>query len=273
MKRIKLALAIALTATLLSPTAARADNCPVYNLNDLFYEEYLPDYVWIKPGQTRTITWTTEATTFPRLNTPVTRKLDKEQQEWAAEAIQSQDDILDSITFKRVDTPQADLTIGYAKIEPTALAWWNVWWDESKIRQVATIRLNQDQWAVLATKINFIAVVQHEVRNVLGSGDIKSHKPVDSVNEDPFRWGRKDNIVTNDDYAILRQIFGESTCLSNSPKSKADAALAAAKAAEQAKIDEAANKAAEQFRIATAALEQALIALAESEEALRQSEG
>ena len=273
MKRIKLALAIALTATLLSPLQARADNCPTYNLTDLFYEEYLPQFVWKQPGQTRTLTWTTTATTFPRLNLPVTRKFTTQEEQWIAEAIQSQDDILDSITFQKVDTPQADLTIGYAVVEPGAAAWWNYWWNEAGVKQLATIRLNTSEPFLFSSKINFIAVVQHELRNVLGSGDLKSSKGIDSVNEDPFKWGRTTNLVSNDDYAILRQIFGESTCLSNSPKTKADAALAVAKAAEQAKIDEAAIKAAEQFRLATAALEQALAALAESEEALRQSEG
>ena len=275
MKRIIISIISVITLGLFSPITANADTCPTYNLNNIFFEEYVEGSVWTKPGDTRTITWTVSATTFPRINKPVVKQLSDKEIQWIQEGINSQDEILDSITFQKVDTPDADLVIGYGDVDSDALAWWNSWWNlDTLIRFKGTIRLNSKEAIWFYSKTNFIMTIQHEVRNVLGSGDIKSRFGIDSVNVDPARIVR-DNLVSDDDYAILRQIYGESTCLSNSPATKARlAAEAKAKAEAEAKAkaeleaQAIAADALRQYELATLALQEALIILADSEKAL-----
>ena len=275
MKRIIISIISVITLGLFSPITANADTCPTYNLNNIFFEEYVEGSVWTKPGETRTITWTVSATTFPRINKPVVKQLSDKEIQWIQEGINSQDEILDSITFQKVDTPDADLVIGYGDVDSDALAWWNSWWNlDTLIRFKGTIRLNSKEAIWFYSKTNFIMTIQHEVRNVLGSGDIKSRFGIDSVNVDPARIVR-DNLVSDDDYAILRQIYGESTCLSNSPATKARlAAEAKAKAEAEAKAKAELEAQAivadalRQYELATLALQEALIILADSEKAL-----
>lgn len=275
MKRIIISIISVITLGLFSPISANADTCPTYNLNNIFFEEYVEGSVWTKPGETRTITWTVSATTFPRINKPVVKQLSDKEIQWIQEGINSQDEILDSITFQKVDTPDADLVIGYGDVDSDALAWWNSWWNlDTLIRFKGTIRLNSKEAIWFYSKTNFIMTIQHEVRNVLGSGDIKSRFGIDSVNVDPARIVR-DNLVSDDDYAILRQIYGESTCLSNSPATKARlAAEAKAKAEAEAKAKAELEAQAivadalRQYELATLALQEALIILADSEKAL-----
>ena len=275
MKRIIISIISVITLGLFSPITANADTCPTYNLNNIFFEEYVEGSVWTKPGETRTITWTVSATTFPRINKPVVKQLSDKEIQWIQEGINSQDEILDSITFQKVDTPDADLVIGYGDVDSDALAWWNSWWNlDTLIRFKGTIRLNSKEAIWFYSKTNFIMTIQHEVRNVLGSGDIKSRFGIDSVNVDPARIVR-DNLVSDDDYAILRQIYGESTCLSNSPATKARlAAEAKAKAEAEAKAKAELEAQAivadalRQYELATLALQEALIVLADSEKAL-----
>lgn len=272
----KVILGIILMAALLSPTQARADVCPTFDLNNLFFEEYFPNNRWSSAGTTRTITWTTAATTFPVLNKPVTAKFSTTEEQWLQEAFNSQDEILDSVIFKKVSTADADITVGYGEVDEGALAWWNAWWTADQIRYKATIRVSTKYNYLFLNKVSFIVTMQHELRNVLGVGDIKASSKIDSIQEDPYRQ-RNNTVVLDDDFVMLRQHYGESTCLSNSPMTKYKAQLQVeAQAQEKARAEAEAKilaDAAAEYEAALAAVAEALLALEESEAALKQSEG
>lgn len=280
----KVILGIILMAALLSPTQARADVCPTFDLNNLFFEEYFPNNRWSSAGTTRTITWTTAATTFPVLNKPVTAKFSTNEEQWLQETFNSQDEILDSVIFKKVSTADADITVGYGEVDEGALAWWNAWWDTStQIRYKATIRVSTKYNYLFLNRLYFVQTMQHELRNVLGMGDIRASSKIDSIQEDPYR-PRTSTVVLDDDFVMLRQHYGESTCLSNSPmtkykaqlqveaeaRAKAEAEALQAKAAREAQI---LAEATAEYEAAVAAVAEALLALEESEAALKQSEG
>lgn len=218
-----LAISISISGLAISTTiSASAETCPTYDFDKLFFEDYYPGTVWTRNGVKKEITWSANPTIIETSNgssTPVTKPFSAIELSWLELAINSWDEALDSISFRRVTTPTAELTIGYTAFSNTGLdavatGIWTGWWDSNKIRYKMTIRL-KDSSSFLQNKNGFIHAVQHEVGNTLGLGDIRPTTELQSVQEDPWQTPYGPLPLGNTDIGMIRQLYGESTCPSS----------------------------------------------------------
>jgi hypothetical protein len=54
-------------------SSAKAEECPTYDFSSIFFEDYYPNKKWTAVGQTKTITWSLNASVVS--DEVVTRKL------------------------------------------------------------------------------------------------------------------------------------------------------------------------------------------------------
>ena len=214
---------IAFLATLslvlpINMSSASAEECPTYDFSSIFFEDYYPNKKWTAVGQTKTITWSLNASVVN--GEVVTRKFSLSEIEWIKTAIKSWDDVLSSISFQQTESEVADLLIGWVPLisgintsSYESYAHWNAWW-LGDIRNRATIRMKQTV-NLLQTKDGFIHVLQHELGNVLGLGDIKPSDGIQSVLEDPWQIPYGQVPLRDYDIGLIRQMYGESTCPSS----------------------------------------------------------
>lgn len=198
----------------IKPIVAIAEECKRYDFNSLFIDDYYPGTSWVKPGQTRVIAWSTSTL---RLNgDPVVRTFSEEEKDWLRLAIQSWDATSKAFSFKEV-TSNSELDIGWTTLNDQPDSIWAVWsalWDSSKIRYRATIKLREGHY-FLNSKDGFVHAIQHELGNILGLGDLNPSPDFISVLEDPWQ-GPYGNLILSDlDYSLMRQLYGESTCPSS----------------------------------------------------------
>jgi chemotaxis protein histidine kinase CheA len=240
---------------------AQAEDCPFYNFQSLFFEEYYGNK-WDNTNGNRNITWSANASVIH--DESVTRGFTLEELEWIRSGFQSWDDALDSVKF--TETPQsaqAEIVIGYVTLtsaanQPGATGYWNAWWNNNW-RYRATIKLKDGNTSWFSVKNQFIHAVQHELGNVLGLGDIKPTKDIASTQEDSWQPPYGPIPLSDYDTGMIRQLYGESTCPSTFPnaaakaaaelKAKQEAEAATAKAAAELKAkQEAAVKAAAELK-------------------------
>ena len=214
---------IAFLATLslvlpINMSSASAEECPTYDFSSIFFEDYYPNKKWTAVGQTKTITWSLNAGVVS--DEVVTRKFSLNEVEWVKTAIKSWDDVLNSISFQQTDNEVADLLIGWVPLTSgtntsnyETYAYWNSSW-VGDIRNKSTIRMKQTA-NILQTKEGFIHVLQHELGNVLGVGDIKPSSAFQSVLEDPIQVRSEQIPLSDYDIGLIRQMYGESTCPSS----------------------------------------------------------
>ena len=259
---------------------AQAEVCPVYNFQSLFFEEYYGTK-WDNRNGIRNITWSANASVIH--DESVTRSFTLEELDWIRSAFQSWDDALDSVKF--TETPQsaqAEIVIGYVTLtsaanQPGATAHWNAW-RNNNWRNRATIKLKVGNTSLFSVKNQFIHVVQHELGNVLGLGDIFPTSQLASTQEDPGQPPYGPIPLSDYDTGMIRQLYGESTCPSTFPnaaaqlKAKQEAELnAAAELKAKLEAEEAAAKAAAELKAkqeaeAKAALEKAAAELKAKQE-------
>lgn len=203
-----IASSLVVVSLLMGANAANAAPCKTYNFNKLFYSDY-SETIWVNPGEQRTITWTVNANKIHKEK--ITRKMKAKEVAWTREAISSWDDALSSITFLETDAEEADLVIGLVKLnKPRAVGFWNAWWVDD-VRYKATIRIKSSSDFV-KNKNGFIHIMQHEVGNVLGLGDIKPRNSIRSVQEDPLPYAYKTSKLSKFDRDIIQQLYGERVC-------------------------------------------------------------
>lgn len=201
-----------------SSSKAQAEECPTYDFNQVFYEDYYPGSVWAIQGNQRVITWTTKASQV--FEEQVVRPLTADEELWVIDALQSWDSVLTNISFQQSEqNASADLTIGYTALDSTpnqigATGYWNAWWGGDSLRYRATIRLKATS-SFLSTKEGFIHALQHEVGNVLGLGDIRPTADLESKQEDPWQAPYGTIPLSTFDIGLVRQLYGESTCPSS----------------------------------------------------------
>jgi hypothetical protein len=237
---------------------AQAEDCPFYNFQSLFFEEYYGTK-WDNTNGNRNITWSANASVIH--DESVTRGFTLEELEWIRSGFQSWDDALDSVKF--TETPQsaqAEIVIGYVTLtsaanQPGATGYWNAWWNNNW-RYRATIKLKDGNTSWFSVKNQFIHAVQHELGNVLGLGDIKPTKDIASTQEDSWQPPYGPIPLSDYDTGMIRQLYGESTCPSTFPnaaakaaaelKAKQEAEAATAKAAAELKAKQEAELKAKQ---------------------------
>ena len=278
--RARIVLLVLVLLNILFPQQlVRAEVCPVYNFQSVFFEEYYPGTKWDNRSGNRSITWSANASVIH--DESVTRSFTVEELEWIRSAFQSWDDALDSVKF--TETPQsaqAEIVIGYVALtsaanQPGATGYWNAWWNNNW-RNRATIKLKVSNTSWFSVKNQFIHAVQHELGNVLGLGDILPTNDFASTQEDSWQPPYGPIPLSDFDIGLIRQLYGESTCPSSFPNAAAKTAAelkakqeAEAKAAAELKAKqeaEAAAKAAADKIIQDAKLEAARI-LAEAKAA------
>ena len=239
---------------LVAQQQAQAEDCPTYNFQSIFYDDYYPGTKWDNRGGIRNITWSANASVIH--DESVTRSFTLEELEWIRSGFQSWDDALDSVKF--TETPQsaqAEIVIGYVTLtsaanQPGATGYWNAWWNNNW-RYRATIKLKDGNTSWFSVKNQFIHAVQHELGNVLGLGDIKPTKDIASTQEDSWQPPYGPIPLSDYDTGMIRQLYGESTCPSTFPnaaakaaaelKAKQEAEAAAAKAAAELKAKQEAE--------------------------------
>jgi hypothetical protein len=204
------------SAVALNPAAAFAEDCPTFDFSTLFYDDYNSGVAWASPGEKKTITWSTNSESI--YDEVTARPFTVEEEAWVVEAVKGWDDVLSNITFQKTDNgSSAEIAIGWvtltsAERQTNATAYWNGW-GKNGIRNKGTIKLRVTA-PFLAKREGVIHAVQHEVGNVLGLGDIKPNSAFESKQEDPWQEPYGQATVSDFDAQIIRQLYGESTCLS-----------------------------------------------------------
>jgi hypothetical protein len=229
--------------TFIPQQQARAEVCPVYNFQSIFFEEYSAGKTWDNRSGNRSITWSANASVIH--DESVSRSFTPEELEWTRSAFQSWDDALDTVKFSEISqSTQAEIVIGFVALtsaanQPGATGYWNAWWSGSW-RNRATIKLKVGSTSWFSVKSQFIHAVQHELGNVLGLGDIKPTNDFASTQEDSWQPPYGPIPLSEYDTGMIRQLYGESTCPSTFPNAAANAA-AQLKAKQEAELRAAAE--------------------------------
>lgn len=227
----------------LSHNTATAEDCPNRDLTKVFGEEFFPDIKWDTTTKPRVITWSYNTNTVS--NVAIARQFKTEEIGWLQVAFDSWDLALDSINFQKVDdATTANVLIGLTPLQNNGF--WTVETttteDGAKIRVRGTIRVSSTT-PIILTREGFIEVVQSEIGNLLGLGDIRGEFGEDSVMADPDTPPFGEPVLNDLDISLIRQFYGESTCKSSwSPalvKAKEDWVIAQKKnlEAKQAEVD------------------------------------
>lgn len=247
--------------------SAHAEECPKYDLQKVFFEEFYPDVKWDNSLPLRTLTWSTEVTSIE--GKKVSRIFTQQESDWLELSFASWDEALDTINFRRIsDASKADIQVGYVEIQNNG--YWTVK-EVGDFRAFGTIQLSTSS-PFLNTKNGFIETAQSEIGNLLGLGDILGTVDVDSVMKDPDTAPFGSLPLSDYDIDLMRQFYGEVTCHSawsqalkdhkasallevERNKKAEEAATAAAAAAAQAKADAEAAATAQAAQAAQAKLE------------------
>jgi hypothetical protein len=222
---------------------AQAEVCPAFNFQSIFFEEFYGTR-WDNRAGSIEIAWSLNGTVI--LDENIVRKFSEKEQIWVREAFKSWDDALGSVSFKETtNAVLAQISIGLVVLnQQGAGGYWNSsqngnWRFSATIKiKESIISSNELKSKVFADSDTFqrnwlIGIVQHELGNALGLGDIKPDSGVVSIQNDPFDSSATPIPLRASDVAMMRQLYGESTC----PSTYTPAYKAA--------IEERANQAAE----------------------------
>lgn len=202
------AVVLALLMTVIAINPGYGD-CNRYDLDSLFFEEYDGSH-WDNSYGNIKIVWSANAPTVD--GESVTRQMTKSQLEWTRTAFKSWDDALVSVSFVESRTYRvADVIVGITQLNDSLLAQWSAWdsKDINGIRSEASIRINSSKKKWFSSKAQFIHVVQQEIGNVLGLGDIRPNSSFVSVMEDPPQNPVGNSYIGEFDTGLVRQLYRE----------------------------------------------------------------
>jgi len=198
-----------------TPAFATAEKCPTYDFAKIFSADFTTGSHWDNRSGNLKITWSAKSESIYDEN--ASKKFTEKELNWLRAAFQSWDQALQTITFVEV-APTADpqIVIGFVKLNPStvqldAMGFWNSWVQDG-IRYRATIKLKDSETKWFSKRNQFIRTAQHEIGNVLGLGDISPTAEFVSVLEDPWQPPYIDTHLSDSDIAMVRQLYGESTC-------------------------------------------------------------
>ncbi len=225
--RIFVALGLLVAAINFSPTPALAEDCPVIDLSKMSFGNPSPSSRWKNSDPVRVVTWASNATFIePDL---VTTAFTKTEDEWLQQAFDNYGEILDSVAFQRVETPDtANILIGY-----TMLSKGKIPTDADPSGNFGLLSFNSDSqkggillldpklwpknFPFYQSQKTFILPIQNEIGNMLGVPDVNPFGQKQSLVTiyDASKLGKLGQLKINDfDAAVIRQIYGESTCTS-----------------------------------------------------------
>lgn len=239
-KRVLLSIFLVISLLPVSNLNAIAEECRVYDLGALFYDEYYPDLRWTNDSM-KEITWSAEVTEVE--GQPVVRPFSSDQLDWLRLGFKSWDMATEKISFKEVSKDaNPDVKVGLVPLaDPNNHGFWNIK-RLGSLRSSGAIRINSNS-RFITEKEYFLEVAQSEIGNLLGLGDIRESAGIDSVMMDPDLppWGSYP--LSDIDVGLVRQFYGESTCPSSWPSELK--ALKDAKALEIKQAQEAEQRAKE----------------------------
>lgn len=209
-KTTRLILLLSLLINFLSPQyQANAEECPTYDLQSIFFEEFYGQK-WDNSSGSLEISWSPNGTIIK--DERIVRAFTETEQIWLREAFDGWDDALSTVSFKETSNPQeAKILIGLVPLtELKAIGYWNTFTD-GVWRNSATIRLKAPL-EHLKRKDSFIGLVLHELGNALGLGDVKQNSGMFSVQTEPHRSYAPLIPLGLSDVGMIRQLYGESTC-------------------------------------------------------------
>jgi len=246
-KSVKVLLSLlVLTTSLFSVTAinpARAEDCPVIDYSKLNFDK-APAPNWKNSEPVRVITWSSNET-FIRTDQVSTAFSDIEQS-WLEQAFNNFGEVLDSVAFQKVNaSSNPDITIGYTLLSkgiiPTETTGGNfgLWAFDRFLQKGAIQLLDPKLWPSNFTNFRsettFILSVENEIGNMLGVPDVANGSKetlVSVYNTSKFKvYGQSK--LNDYDAAIVRQLYGESTCNSKYTTEARSKNLAADKVAGQ----------------------------------------
>jgi len=210
-RKIKIIFAVTFIALLLKKKYEQVDTpLPESNFNELFFEDYCGTK-WNKSN----ITW---SIVDDRLYLPkhpkgnyvdvinISNNLEKVK--LIEKAFNLWDDALSSITFSYTDNGNdADITVGIVKSNQISSdGRWNYIYNQNNNITNSCIRVidrNSEDW--------FLTTMLHEIGNVLGLGDIKPRKDIQSIQEDPFpkKFPVSAESLWNFDVRMIKYLYGE----------------------------------------------------------------
>jgi len=203
-----------------------AEVCPVIDYSKLSFGSAIPTARWKNSDPVRVITWTSKATFIPP--DPVSTPFSVTEQAWMQQAFDNYGEILDSIAFQKVESQDdANIVIGYTALSkgkiPTETTGGNfgLWGFNPALAKGGIQLLDPKLWPknfkFFKSDTTFILPVQNEIGNVLGVPDVDPFGPKQSLVTiyDTSKFDAYGQLKINDnDAAIMRQLYGESTCSS-----------------------------------------------------------
>jgi hypothetical protein len=225
-QRILVTLGLLLSSIQFSTPAALAEECPIIDYTKLSFGNLAPTPRWKNSDPVRVITWASNATIIPpdQVSTPFSDT----EQGWLQQAFDNYGEILDSIAFQKVESQAgANIVIGYTMLSkgkiPTETTGGNfgLWGFDPGLQKAGIQLLDSKLWPknfkYFKSESSFILPIQNEIGNVLGVPDVDPFGPKQSLITiyDTSKFDGYGQIKINDyDAAILRQLYGESTCSS-----------------------------------------------------------
>ena len=247
MKRFSSFLAVVVFLVSLFTSAAinpaSAEECPVIEYSKINFGG-IPGANWKNSEPVRVITWSSNET-FIRTDQVSTAFSDIEQS-WLEQAFNNYGEVLDSIAFQKVNaSSNPDITIGYTLLSkgiiPTETTGGNfgLWAFDRFLQKGAIQLLDPKLWPSNFTNFRsettFILSVENEIGNMLGVPDVANGAKetlVSVYNTSKFKvYGQSK--LNDYDAAIVRQLYGESTCVSKYNADARSKNLAADKVAGQ----------------------------------------
>jgi hypothetical protein len=224
--RVLLAAGMLLTTIQLSIHPAKAEECPVVDYAKLSFGMAAPNANWKNSDPVRVITWTSNGTSI--MTEQVSTPFSEVEQRWLQQAFDNYGEILDSVAFQRVESPEgANFVIGYTMLSkgkiPTETTGGNfgLWAFSSALQRAGIQLLDPKLWPknfkFFKSEATFILPVQNEIGNALGVPDVNPFGPKQSLISiyDTSKFDAYKQLKINDfDAAIIRQLYGESTCSS-----------------------------------------------------------
>ncbi len=217
---------IGLTCVVVAPTQSiAADDCPVIDYSSLYLEK-APAANFKNSSAVRVITWSSNEVSLD--TDAISTQFSTTEQAWLQEVFDSYGEILDSVAFQKITTPYtANIVIGYTLLSkgiiPTETTGGNfgIWKFtaalQSAVIQLLDPKLRPKRMISSDTRATFIGEVQNEIANVLGMPDVNSRTQKRSLVTiyDTNQLAAYGQTKINDyDAAIMRQLYGESTCKS-----------------------------------------------------------
>ena len=149
------------------------------------------------------------------------------EQAWVAQAFENFGEVLDSVAFQKVDAASnPDILIGYTLLSkgtiPTETTGGNfgLVFLNKTLQKGAIVLLDPKLWpknfTLFRSETTFILAIENEIANLLGVPDVSYtvKQPLVTVYDTSKLQTYGQTKLTDYDAAIVRQIYGESTCSS-----------------------------------------------------------